>query len=244
MRRFALMSVAASLAIGAVASASAADLPAQMPAKAPVTMMPVYNWNGLYIGAQIGYQWGRNTEDEFVTATGVPTATANWNSDGVVGGIHVGYNWVIAPNWLIGVEGDIEGSGVEGSYRVAGGGTEFSQDWQASIRGRLGYFTGPALFYVTGGAAFSELKTRHFNAAGITLPGDSFASTETGWTVGGGVEWMFAPSWTARAEYRYTDFGNFGTDVAPTSFPAFSYDQDVHFHTVRLGLTHLFNFGR
>ncbi len=240
MRRLALMTAVVSLTVGAAAVASAADLPARLPAKAPA-MVPVYNWNGIYIGAQVGYQWGSNRENEFVTASGAPLATFTWNSDGVVGGGHIGYNWVVAPNWLIGVEADLEGSGVSGGFQAAAGGTFFEQDWQGSARGRIGYFTGPVLLYATGGAAFSELKTRHTNAAGISLAGDRFASTEVGWTVGAGVEWMFAPNWTARAEYRYTDYGNYGTDVGPASFPANSYRQDVNFHTVRAGVSYLFN---
>lgn len=28
----------------------------------------------------------------------------------------------------------------------------------------------------------------------------------TGWTAGGGIEFAFAPSWTAKAEYLYIDF--------------------------------------
>jgi len=41
----------------------------------------------------------------------------------------------------------------------------------------------------------------------------SFQNTRTGWTAGGGVEWLFAPHWSAKAEYLYvglvTDTGRF-----------------------------------
>ena len=31
--------------------------------------------------------------------------------------------------------------------------------------------------------------------------------TCTGWTVGGGAEWMFAPHWSVFAEYNFMGFG-------------------------------------
>jgi hypothetical protein len=33
-------------------------------------------------------------------------------------------------------------------------------------------------------------------------------STRTGWTIGGGVEWMFALHWSAFLEGNYIDFDN------------------------------------
>jgi outer membrane immunogenic protein len=47
----------------------------------------------------------------------------------------------------------------------------------------------------------------------------------TGYTVGGGVEWMFAPGWSVFGEYNYLDFGtknvNFpSTGLVPGFGPA------------------------
>lgn len=50
---------AAVLALGTV-SASAADMAARY-TKAPVAVAAVYNWTGFYIGADVGYGWGRST---------------------------------------------------------------------------------------------------------------------------------------------------------------------------------------
>jgi outer membrane immunogenic protein len=30
----------------------------------------------------------------------------------------------------------------------------------------------------------------------------------SGWTAGGGLEWMFAPNWTTKLEYLYYDLGS------------------------------------
>ena len=37
-----------------------------------------------------------------------------------------------------------------------------------------------------------------------------FSNTPTGWTAGGGVEWMFAPHWSAKVEYLYVDLSSNG----------------------------------
>ena len=36
----------------------------------------------------------------------------------------------------------------------------------------------------------------------------SFSNTNTGWTAGGGVEWLFAPHWSAKVEYLYVDLSS------------------------------------
>lgn len=241
MRTLILASAAGLVAIVAQ-SANAADMPAQVYTRAPAVRVaaPLATWGSLYIGGQVGYQWGSNRQDEFVPLTGVgtPGGVFSWDSDGVVGGAHIGYNLPVGMGWLIGMEADLEISDVKGNFPAGPrGGVLFNQEWQGSVRARLGYYTGPVLFYATGGIAFSELQTRHTNAAGVSLPGDQYGSTEYGWTLGGGVEWMFAPAWSIRGEYRYTDYGHYGTDIRPASFPALSYDQRVDFHTVRGGLT-------
>ena len=242
MRALVLASATGLLAIVAVQSANAADMPAQVYTRVPTVGVaaPVFTWGSLYIGGQVGYQWGRSRQDEFVTGTGIvtPGGVFSWNSDGVVGGAHIGYNLPVGMGWLIGMEADLETSDVNGNFPAGPrGGVLFEQEWQGSLRARVGYTAGPVLFYATGGVAFSELQTRHTNAAGLLLAGDRFSSTEFGWTLGGGIEWMFTPAWSVRGEYRYTDYGNYETDIGPASFPALSYHQRVNFHTVRGGLT-------
>ena len=111
MKKIAL--AAAALVIG-TASASAADLAARPYVKAPAPIAVVYNWTGFYIGAQVGYAWGDNSTREFVTVTGLPTGfNQGFNTDGFVGGGHLGYNWQFG-QFVFGLEGDIEGADING----------------------------------------------------------------------------------------------------------------------------------
>jgi outer membrane immunogenic protein len=58
----------------------------------------------------------------------------------------------------------------------------------------------------------------------------------SGWTVGAGVEWMFAPNWVARGEYRYYSFGPRTLDWAIGGPSAV----DFNFSTIEFGLNYKF----
>jgi outer membrane immunogenic protein len=235
MRKLALAGAAL---IASTFGASAADLAARPYTKAPAPIAAVYNWTGFYIGAQVGYAWGDNSTREFVTATGLPTGfNQGFSTDGFVGGGHVGYNWQ-AGQFVFGLEGDVEGADINGGYRLIPSldGTDFRLNFQASIRGRVGIAFNNSLLYVTGGAAFADLEHTYVNANTFF---ETFSATRTGWTVGAGWEYGFTPNWSARLEYRYTDFGTF-RNASTFAFPGFSYEHDPVFHTVRGGISYRF----
>lgn len=227
---------AAAVAFVATVPAQAADLgrpygrtPAYVAPAAPLL------WNGFYIGAQVGYQSGSIGQREFVTATGVGTGVnPGFSPNGVVGGLHAGYNYQNGFA-VMGIETDIEASGVGGSVNQAGPltSTRFDSRWQGSLRGRFGFAVGQALLYTTGGLAYGDLSYRYAVGAG---PSESFRSTELGYTVGAGVEYAFSPNWSTRLEYRYTDFGSL-THASLVAAPGFSYRNHADFHTIRAGVT-------
>lgn len=88
-----------------------------------------------------------------------------------------------------------------------------------TVRGRLGYLVTPTLLvYGTGGLAYGGVSASMTNfqswayqeSSGISaiIAGNgSYASTQVGWTAGGGLEWMFLPNWSARIDYLYYDLG-------------------------------------
>ncbi len=109
-------------------------------------------------------------------------------------------------------------------------------DWFSTVRGRVGYAAGPTLLYFTGGLAFADVD---YSVSG-TGPGGAFAMSsdkiETGYTLGGGLEWAFAPNWSLKSEYLYVDLG----DETVTSPGGVSSTTDLDFHTVRVGLNYHF----
>jgi outer membrane immunogenic protein len=197
-------------------SAFAADLPRAMPTKAPAVFSPQYNWTGFYVGINGGYGWGKLSWSAFGSDADP--------SGGLVGGT-VGYNWQTGP-WVYGLEGDIDWSGIKGSFTSAAcpTGCETKNEWLATVRGRLGYAFDRVMPYVTGGLAVGDIKATQ---AGV----GSVSDTNAGWTVGGGVEAALAANWTAKVEYLYADLGDVSCTVcAPAT------NVDFRTHIVRTGV--------
>ena len=235
MKKFLLGTVGV---LAMAAPAFAADLGVRAPIqKAPAYVQQVFSWTGFYVGAQLGGQWGSD-HDRNATPAGVLVIDPAFTSSGVVGGAHIGYNWQ-ASSIVFGLEGDLEGSSMSGGYRTALGtaGTDFTNRWQASIRGRLGLAADRALFYVTGGGAWADLRYNEIYPTGSQV----FTPSRFGWTLGAGVEYAFTPNWSARLEYRYADFGRLTNTI--TAIPAsvgFTDTHDPRFHTVRAGVSYHF----
>jgi outer membrane immunogenic protein len=191
----------------AISSASvfAADLPAQTEPAAPLAYVPAFSWTGLYLGGELG--WIR-TDPEYTTGVlllGAPfvVSPATSNKNGLSYGLLAGYNYQ-AGNWVLGVEGELQGWTV-GNIRytaVTGDFLTAHSKWGGSVRGRLGFAADHALFYVTGGAAFASLETS-VPLTGISVGGDG---TRWGWTAGAGIDYAFTNNWFAGIEYRYSRF--------------------------------------
>jgi outer membrane immunogenic protein len=62
-----------------------------------------------------------------------------------------------------------------------------------------------------------------------------------GYTVGAGAEYMFAPNWSAKAEYQYYNFGssNFAAPAPLVPFGNFRTDD----HTLKAGVNYRINWG-
>jgi outer membrane immunogenic protein len=179
---------------------------------------------------------------------------------------YAGYNWQFA-TWLLGIEGDIgwadnkaTRAGIPGTFGPGGFGpgplaatlaldsSQVKADWDASIRGRVGILAGPSvLLYATGGAAWLNVDASA-NCTGspvnaswcVAVRGQTDSSTRFGWTAGAGIEWMFAPSWIARGEYRYSDYGSFDTTFFGATVDQVNASIDLRTHTAYFGISYLF----
>jgi outer membrane immunogenic protein len=228
---------AASLGLVVAGSARAADLP--MRYKAPPFATQVFNWTGFYLGGQVGYASGHDQLFEYFTASGAFTGFQKRNNvSGVTGGGFFGANYQTGMV-VVGLEGDVEGSDLTGGWidLPTGGQGRTKIDFQSSLRGRIGLASDRAMVYATGGAAFGNVAHTYTNL--LTGVSETFSGTRTGWTVGGGVEFVIAPNWLARAEYRYTDYG-MSRASSVTSFPGLTGTQEVKLNTIRVGFAYKF----
>ena len=219
LRRLLMASVGA---IALAGTAVAADLLPPAPPPVYVPPVPIFSWTGVYVGGQIGYAWG--TADGNVYDNFGDFVSFYLNTAGVIGGAHVGYNLQLN-RFLIGLEGDVDGSSLSRSYQTnifldgvfPGFAPAFNAHTsigvQGSIRGRIGYTWGRALLYATGGVAFAGVNGSISTPFGY----DSASTTRVGWTAGGGAEYAVTDNWLIRVEYRYTNFGT-STVFATNSF--------------------------
>jgi outer membrane immunogenic protein len=175
------------------------------------------------------------------------------NTGGVVGGGQIGYNYQFGTSFLVGAEADIQGTSITGGNQgnfagaypspygglsptglviplATGNGGNLGLPWFGTVRGRAGWLVTPTLLiYGTAGFAYGGVQVLGFN------------NTRTGWTAGGGVEWMFIPNWSAKLEYLFVDLSSGGTTGA------WGWDFGNHRHpqinVVRAGVNYHFNWG-
>ncbi|WKA31792.1 outer membrane protein [Bradyrhizobium roseum] len=222
MKQLLLAGVAA---LSVASAASAADMQAR-PYKAPppaAMISPAYNWSGFYIGAMGGFGWGSGDNE----------------GTGGFGGGTVGYNWQLpGSQFVFGIEVDAAGASIKDSFTEdLGGGILLTQESKinsfGSVTGRAGFAMDAMLLYAKGGYAWAN------NKATISVPGLSVSDsqTHTGYTIGGGLEYLFTPSWSAKAEYMYTSLGgetyNFGQGALLDS-------GNLDFHTIKVGVNYHF----
>ena len=237
MKTFLLGSVALIALAGA---ASAADLSFRMPVKAAPVVG--YDWSGFYVG---GYYGNAVSETKAHTdppgiGPGTQSGVADINKLGLTIGGTVGYNWQLAPSWLIGVEGDLGYLGIDNTHQewddtiLAGS----KADWYGTARARVGYVTGPSLLYLTGGAAFVHAT----DTFGGGAPGTAVATTNTGiltgWTVGGGIETKLTRNWSAKTEYLFIDAGSTTFASNPGGFAGTPTTFDHTYHVIKAGLNY------
>ncbi len=173
------------------------------------------------------------------------------------GGFEAGYNFQ-SGRWVYGLEADIGAMNHDETRRIqvvypccAPTAFFISQrvqtGWLTTVRPRLGYASGKALFFISGGLAVTDLKykgllTDTFNNAAESK---EITPNKTGWLAGGGLEYKVSRRWSLKGEYYYSDFGqlnatstNLTVSSPPVAVPAnvFHHESDFQSHIVRFGL--------
>ena len=185
MRSYLVATGLAAAAFSVSQSASAADLPAQMPATQFVA--PVYNWAGFYIGGSIGTALSSANASDPTGANFAPLGISIGNdATGFIGGFQLGFNWQTG-NWVFGVQGDMSWTTINPGLVDPIFTTttlNYKTDWLATVTGRVGYAWNNILLYGKGGAAWVH---NNVSATDPTIPLSATGiETRNGWTAGGG----------------------------------------------------------
>jgi outer membrane immunogenic protein len=220
-------------ALLAVASppASAADAPVRGPAPVPpyMTQTPCYNcnyyynWTGFYIGANVGAARERSTlNDRFFDVS------FSDSRSGFIAGGQIGYNWQISPQFVVGVEWMFDGTDIKSDTTTVVVPvvitTSTKVDWITTLAARFGWVASNWLFYgKAGGAWVHDTVTVTAAVPGAGTFSASASDTQSGWLFGAGIEYGFAPNWTARLEWDHialddvTHSGFFAVDAITVS---------------------------
>jgi outer membrane immunogenic protein len=189
-------------------AAFAADAIEMVP-EAPEPMAVATGWGGPYVGIYAAYNWMSSTFNPGGEVDGI---------DGVGAGAYAGYNFELDQNFVVGVEGMLGFSGAENNF----GDTTVEQDWDASLRARLGYAFGTSMIYGIGGFAGTKATIDD---------GSTDSQTHLGWTVGAGFETMLTDNVIGRVEYDYSNYGEQTYNLEGTN-P----DVGLTDHAIKLGV--------
>ena len=210
--------ISAAALVVAMGAAKAADLPTRKGELPYLSPVPAYNWGGFYFGVNGGYGWGH--QDPLGAITNRFDSASFNTSGGMLGGT-MGAQ-LQQGHVVLGVEGDLDWADISGSKTVVptigGAPVGLSVDlraqdnWVGTGRLRLGFAQDNWLFFGTVGLAMLGNQP-HINnilnngvpasCATVALPNCSNSGVKGGLAAGLGVEYAFAHSWSAKAEYMY-----------------------------------------
>lgn len=220
--------------------------------------LPECNWTGFYIGLHVGGQFGHAEDVDLDNYDSLGPDPRPWGYDqsGVVAGGQVGYNfqwhWVV-----LGIEADggymnIEGSGVHPEAILNTGSDvvgHTDSDFYTTIRGRLGLALNKWMIYATGGGIGVNWDTRVRDNCDTGPCGDDLLNAHKeefawGWTIGGGIEYMFGCHWSLKGEYLYytLDDQSFSAEATSSGTPTGTFRWEAHDqgHIIRGGLNYKF----
>jgi len=237
--------VLATLVISGIARA--ADLGRPPPPQPVFVPPPVFNWTGFYIGGNVGVAW---TQGDLSDSFG--NSFSNAQTAVFTGGGQIGGNFQI--NWLVvGVEADFDwlannnnSSNAVTIPNIGALQVSANDRWITTLAARVGVAANNWLFYAKGGGGW--VGVNEFTLTNVptgTSISFSNSNTNSGWLAGAGIEWGFAPNWTARIEYDFLSLNN-QTFTVPAGAPFLAGDvitttnRDVQ--TLTVGLNYLFNW--
>jgi outer membrane immunogenic protein len=239
--------------VGVAGAANAADLYKGGSMKDVPAYTPPPVWTGFYIGGHVGGAWGESKNaynydpnSSYVSVSGFPTDSWSNTNDGVFGGGTVGYNWQAsgfgAGGIVLGIEADFGAMGFSNNNMYAN--TYWNKQdasFYADVTGRLGYAMGPALLYAKGGWAYLDNAGSFGAGVGLNNWWTGTNNSLDGWTIGGGVEYMWSPSWSVKAEYQYFDFGKQNYSTVYGAGYTDTWCNELTVNTFKVGLNYHLN---
>jgi opacity protein-like surface antigen len=234
-----LLGVAVAVLLAANVPARAADLP---PAAAAAPL-PLFDWNGPYVGAHFAWSLGRVHDTYFNGTQPLPIARDSFR--GPFGGVEVGYCGMrVSPVVLCGeVEADFgRARGTNYAFTTLATNTNISStttiDWRVTVGPKLGLAIDQnrLFIYATGGGAIANVGFDATSNIVGRIGSGSTSGTRGGWFFGAGMERLLTPNLGVKFEYRHIALGGFdttltgGTSVSTSLVEDNVFSAGINFH--------------
>ena len=232
-----LLVAGAALAVLIGTPAFAADMPLKAPPAPPPP--PPFSWTGFYIGGELGGAWANGHVTDSLHGLSVSSSHDGW-----LGGAVVGYN-LQTSNIVFGIEADFDGTSLKATGSgvfIPGVGTlqaSAKTDWITTVAGRVGFAAADrALFYVKGGGGWvgNTASITNLNTGAAV----SASNTNSGWLLGAGIEYAFAPQWSAKLEYDYIGLRSWSWNS--TVFPGDTFTASRNISEFKAGINYRFGW--
>ncbi len=194
------------------------------------------------IGAGLLAMWSSSAfaQCAVVRLNGSNSASAS----SAVGGAQLGYSWQRG-SFVYGLETDISAIDLPSEINTTSTGnlcgvfpasataiTNADVNWYGTFRGRIGWSSGPILFYGTGGLAYGRVYLNSILNASEPSSSASLnaqtSSVRAGWVAGGGIEYALRPNVFLNLQYQYVDLGT--VTVADPVFTPITLSQTASAH--------------
>jgi outer membrane immunogenic protein len=222
--RFNLAGILAVTIVAAAQPALAADFPASAP--------PAATWSGCYVGGNLGGAWSHTSVNDEVSGSPIAALDAS----AIAGGAQIGCDYQFARNWVLGVQGMVDATGLQANTTSVLLGPLVLRGvipWVATLTARLGYAASPDLLvYGKAGGAWAHTDSSLLLNGAVF---DAASFDQAGWTVGAGAEWRFKRNWSVFAEYNYIGLADKVVSY-PNSSNIGNVQQSVHLGLIGLNM--------
>ena len=213
----------------------------------------IYDWSGVYGGVHAGFiQANVTVEGRGQTIEGQPIIdpldlSYERDFDGFVGGALGGVNFQ-AGSFVFGLDMDFGGVVADGEGTEHVEGTEedvrfqHGIDWNAHVRGRLGFALDRVLVYGAGGLAVADFDVK--SNRGVQSNNDlDDGGHATGWSAGGGLEYAATDNLLVRAEFLHDDYTNEKSAVCDVTLVCDKFEVGFTDNIFRIGVSWKFEGG-
>jgi hypothetical protein len=182
-----------------------------------------FSWSTCYGGIHLGVG---ATEDTFTSnfndiefqVAGVQARGQNYWGFGVLGGVQVGCNYQLG-RFVVGLESEFWGSSLKAENNYAdfdfAAKTSAANPWTFASSARAGLTFDDFWVYLKGGIAWGSFSYSYTDNLNL-LSAASGSAISTGALVGLGIEYAFAPLWTAKVETNAILFSAFNAQLSAT----------------------------